>query len=75
MSKLTREDYETALKSRKMFADWIGRENKRRDKLLDELLDTRESIKAYKAQYDKVNETIMLYEMYVEVEKTISNKN
>lgn len=75
MRKPTREDYETALKSREMFADWIGRENKRRDKLLDELLDIRESIKAYKGQYDKANEVVMLYEMYEEVKKTISNKN
>lgn len=75
MRKPTKEDYETALKSREMFADWIGRENKRRDKLLDELLDIRESIKAYKGQYDKANEVVMLYEMYEEVKKTISNKN
>lgn len=69
MRKPTREDYETALKSREMFADWIGRENKRRDKLLDELLDTRESIKSYKGQYDKANEVVKLYEMYEQIEK------
>lgn len=69
MSKPTREEYETALKSKVAFADWIKRESELRDEYLDKLLNVRENIKFYKEQYENASEIVTKYEIYEEIEK------
>lgn len=68
MGKPTVEEYEKALQARNDFRSWLGMEYERRDKYLDELLNSRENIKTYQENLDKANDIIRKYEIYQEIE-------
>ena len=68
MAKPTEQEYRDAVENKAIFLDWLRRENKRRDELLDELLDVRSTIRLYVEQIEKMNEIIQIYEIYKEIE-------
>ena len=68
MSKPRIVEYEKALQTRKDLSRWLGMEYERRDKLLDELLNSRETINLYKKSLEEANGTIRKYEIYGEIE-------
>lgn len=69
MAKPTEQEYKDALHSKKTFSEWLNIEYKNRDKLLDELLNSRETIKCYTQQLKQANEIIQKYEIYEELER------
>ena len=73
MGKPTVEEYEKALQERNDLRSWLSMEHKRRDKFLDELLNSRENIKMYQESLEKTNEVIQKYEIYQEIENKKEN--
>lgn len=69
MNKPTKEEYEKAKKDMSFFNDCICRCKKEQNKLLDELITNRNSEKFYTEALEKVKETILIYELYKDVEK------
>ena len=73
MNKPTREEYETALKDKAAFTDWIERESELMDEYLDKLLDVRENIRLYKERLVKANDVILKYKLYKEIEEELKH--
>ena len=73
MSIPTREEYETALKEKAAFTDWIERESELMDEYLDKLLDIRENIRLYTKRLVKANDVILKYQLYEETEEELEH--
>lgn len=67
--KPTKEAYEKALESKRICQSCVKEEIKRRDDLLDQLLDSRETIKRYQEALKNADDVIQRYEIYCEIEK------
>lgn len=74
LTKPTREEYENALKDKKMLNEWLSMEYKTRDELLDKLLNSRETIKMYQEALNQSKDIIQRYEIYQEVEQNFRNE-
>ena len=69
----TVEEYQAALKTKTLLADWIGIEKENLDKLLDQIIDSRKTILAYQSEYQKAREIVDRYRIYEELEREKQN--
>ena len=63
----TKEEYEEAMQNVIYLKDWIARENKRRDGLINQLCDSQKLLEEYKEALDYQKDIVMKYELYYEL--------
>ena len=63
----TKEEYEEAMQNVIYLKDWIVRENKCREDLIDRLCISQESLKGYKKSLDYYKEIVQKYQIYQEI--------
>ena len=67
MAAPTREEYEKALENRKLYSDWIERESKTREDLIQKLCTSQTCLNNYEALLSNAQWTIQKYETYQEI--------
>ena len=67
MGSPTKEEYEKAMQNVIYLKDWIARENKRRDDLINQLCGSQKLLEGYKESLDYQKEIIQKYEIYQEL--------
>lgn len=63
----TKEEYEEAMQNVIYLKDWIARENKRRDDLINQLCGSQKLLEGYKESLDYQKEIVQKYEIYQEL--------
>lgn len=63
----TKEEYEEAMQNVIYLKDWIARENKRRESLINELCTSHEILKEYKKSLDYYKGIAEKYQIYQEL--------
>ena len=63
----TKEEYEEAMQNVIYLKDWIARENKRRDDLINQLCGSQKLLEGYKESFDYQKEIVQKYEIYQEL--------
>lgn len=67
MAAPTREEYEEALETRKLLVDWISREKKAREDLINKLCTSQSCLNNYETLLSNAKEIIQKYEIYQEI--------
>lgn len=67
MAAPTREEYEKALESKSYLSDWVRREKKNREMLIEKLCTSQSCLHNYEALLSNANEVIQKYEIYQEI--------
>ena len=67
----TREEYEKAMQNVTYLKDWIARENKRRDDLINQLCSSQKLLDGYKESLDYQKEIVQKYEIYQELKSVL----
>ena len=67
MGSPKKEEYEKAMQNVIYLKDWIARENKRRDDLINQLCGSQKLLEGYKESLDYQKEIIQKYEIYQEL--------
>ena len=67
MAAPTREEYEKALENRNYLSDWIRREKKTREDLINKLCTSQSCLNNYEALLSNAKEIIQKYEIYQEI--------
>lgn len=64
----TKEEYEKALEDKKFLVNAFSMEHKRRDKLIDELCKSQDTLKTYEQAIEYQKNIIQKYEIYQEIQ-------
>lgn len=67
----TREEYKEAIQNVIYLKDWIARENKRRDDLINQLCSSQKLLDGYKESLNYQKEIIQKYEIYQELKSDL----
>lgn len=63
----TKEEYEEAMQNVVYLKDWIARENKCREDLINQLCGSQKLLEGYKESLDYQKEIVQKYEIYQEL--------
>ena len=74
MACTTKEEYEKALETRNYLSDWIRREKKIREDLINKLCTSQSCLNNYEALLSNTKEIIQKYEIYQEIKRDNENK-
>lgn len=69
MAKPTEKEYQDALKTAKLYAEWIDMTRERIDDLIDQIIDLRETQLCYQSSYNEAREIVERYKIYEELER------